>query len=151
MSYITSCLPLWGCRSLCTLESCNTFPCFSFTLQQEKTMLIVFQQGVYIRMAECMHLRQTYAHLCKETMCTAWVSEIERFLVALTPMGCRDRILQQHWRPGFLCFRHSSAMRWQWHCRSQSDTNTCLVHLTLTFWQIGDFWEKEKEVEMELK
>lgn len=44
MSYITSCLPLRGCRSLCTLENCNTFPYFFFTLQQQKTTLIVSQQ-----------------------------------------------------------------------------------------------------------
>lgn len=71
MSYITSCLPLRGCRSLCTLESCNTFPCFSFPIQQEETMLIVPQW-----MCMCLHIHE-YMHQtrrcdlpwCSSTLC----------------------------------------------------------------------------------
>lgn len=41
MSYITSCLPLRGCRSLCTLESCNTpFPASLFLSSKWRQCLL---------------------------------------------------------------------------------------------------------------
>lgn len=96
MSYITSCLPLRGCRSLCTLENRNTFPCSSFTIPEQKTSLIVFGQ------------RHRYPRVCVShvgVMISAqklyaphkflrW----EWFLLVVAAMRWWDTILKEHWK-----------------------------------------------------
>lgn len=109
MSYITSCLPLRGCRSLCTLENCNTFPYISFTLHQQKTMLIVIQQ-------RCMCINVCVRHVAMNFSAEKLYTPHkflsgERFLIVVTAMRWQDTILQHHCKTWILLDSNTPQLR----------------------------------------